>query len=501
MKKTVSLLAASLLLSCAMLWGQASDFSDEAMFGSDEDFFGSADDDFFMDDGIEELKTPSNGDGLTASHGELFENGSVKIGGSFDLGLDTYTTLYRKDDGKNLGENIRDTRFSPKANAQLTVDARPTQTLRMYTKFGINYPYKSSVTLTGLNYLAGIADLDPNDPADLPLIQAAMGHVGASVADWLYVKELFTDFSLADTAFFRFGLHTVSWGTGFFFSPVSDMINTSSIDPEHTDAQVNGSLNLRTQITFKDSQNCLWLYVIPHSVMDVSNPYDPGVTISDFLTTSQFPYELRKTALAAKADFVVGGWELGAGAFYKFHSAPQIMATASGSIINNKVAVFGEALLRYGSDSEWKADDSWSDKSMIFQGTVGAMYMWKDPSINFMVQYYFDGNKGDHEYSTYGNSLAGTVQFSKIGETDLTASLFGLFYMGKAIPDSKEEALAIYQSGRKYMPYQGIVSATMTWSPFDNFNCSFGPYITWLSLSEAPEVALKLSCKLGGGKF
>ncbi|MBO7639699.1 MAG: hypothetical protein J6S91_12065, partial [Treponema sp.] len=80
-------------------------------------------------------------------------------------------------------------------------------------------------------------------------------------------------------------------------------------------------------------------------------------------------------------------------------------------------------------------------------------------------------------------------------------SLFGLFYIGKSIPESKEEALGIYQSGKKYMPYQGIASATMTWAPFDNFNFSFGPYITWLSLSEAPEVALKLSCKLGGGKF
>ena len=483
MKKTVALLAASLLLSCAMLWGQVSDFSDEAMFGSDEDFFGSADDDFFMDDGIEELKTPSNGDGLTASHGELFENGSVKIGGSFDLGLDTYTTLYRKDDGKNLGEHIWDTRFAPRANAQLSVDARPTQTLRMYTKFGINYPYKSTVTVSGSEYLAGIASLDPNDPAEAALIQEAVRHVDATIADWFYVKELFSDFSVADRAFFRFGLHTVSWGTGMFFSPVSDMINTSSIDPENTDAQVNGSLNLRTQITFPGSQNCLWLYVVPHSTMNKTSIDDPGLQPSEFLTDNQFPYEFRKTAFAAKADFVAGGWELGAGALYKLHNAPQIMATASGSIINNKVAVFGEAVLRYGSNMEWEADDSWSDKTLIFQGTVGAMYMWKDPEIMFMGQYYFDSNKDDNEYATYGNSLAGTVQFNKIGETDLTASLFGLFYFGKSVPDDILGALTLWQSGVNFQPYQGILAASMTWSPFDNFSCSFGPYITWFALS------------------
>ncbi|MBO4320085.1 MAG: hypothetical protein J5857_06405 [Treponema sp.] len=490
MKKTVKLIAASLLLSCTVLWGQASDFSDEALFGS-------SDDDFFFDDGIEELKTPSNGDGLTASHGELFENGTVKIGGSFDLGLDTYTTLYRKDDGKNLGEHIWDTRFAPRANAQLSVDARPTQTLRMYTKFGINYPYKSAVTVSGSEYLAGIAGLDPSDPAEAALIQEAARHVDASIA----VKELFSDFSVADRAFFRFGLHTVSWGTGMFFSPVSDMINTSSIDPENTDAQVNGSLNLRTQITFPDSQNCLWLYVVPHSTMNTASLNDPGLQPSEFLTSTQFPYEFRKTAFAAKADFVAGGWELGAGALYKLHNAPQIMATASGSIINNKVAVFGEAVLRYGSNMEWEANDSWSDKSLIFQGTVGAMYMWKDPEITFMGQYYFDGNKDDNEYATYGNSLAGTVQFNKIGETDLTASLFGLFYFGKSVPDDLMGAWSLWQSGVNFQPYQGILAASMTWSPFDNFSCSFGPYITWFALSKAPEVAIKLSCKLGGGKF
>ena len=92
MKKTVKLIAASLLLSCTLLWGQASDFSDEALFGS-------SDDDFFFDDGIEELKTPENGDGLTASHGELFENGSVKIGGSLmsEYQLNQY---FRADHGR-----------------------------------------------------------------------------------------------------------------------------------------------------------------------------------------------------------------------------------------------------------------------------------------------------------------------------------------------------------------------------------------------------------------
>ena len=79
------------------------------------------------------------------------------------------------------------------------------------------------------------------------------------------------------------------------------MINTSSIDPENTSAQVDGSLNLRTQIVLPNTQNCLWFYVIP------STDFKPETTADTYL---------RDTALAAKADLVFGNWEFGIGGFY-----------------------------------------------------------------------------------------------------------------------------------------------------------------------------------------
>jgi len=51
------------------------------------------------------------------------------------------------------------------------------------------------------------------------------------------------------------------------------------------------------------------------------------------------------------------------------------------------------------------------------------------------------------------------------------------------------------------MPYAGIVSAMLTYSPFKNFSVSGGPYLTWLAMDRAPDVGLKLSVTLGGGKF
>ena len=227
---------------------QSDDFSDEDFFSSDDSLFSDdvfSEDSLFADgDGIDEVNEVSAKTDL--SKGILFEDGSIKIGGNFTTSLETKTVLYSEED-KSFGENLKDSVLTPTANANLIVDARPTQSLRMYTKFGIQYPYTVKGNLQNKNFFDQKVTLDTQ----------------VTISDWFSLKELFTDFSIADTAFFRFGLHTVTWGTGYFFSPVSDLINTSPIDPENTSAQVDGSLNLRTQIILPNTQNCLWFYVIP----------------------------------------------------------------------------------------------------------------------------------------------------------------------------------------------------------------------------------------------
>ena len=63
--------------------------SDDDLFGSDDDFFG--DDDFL----IEEVADVSAKTDL--SKGMLFDNGSVKIGGSLSASASFSTTVYQKD--------------------------------------------------------------------------------------------------------------------------------------------------------------------------------------------------------------------------------------------------------------------------------------------------------------------------------------------------------------------------------------------------------------------
>lgn len=430
------------------------------------------DDDFFFDDGIEEVTSVSASSDL--SKGILFENGSVKIGGSLSSSISTMTTLFSSED-KSFSDNLADTTLTPTLNSTLSIDARPVQDLRIYTKFAFNYPFTSVGT-------ASIPNPNPNPPLTV---------VPVAISDYLNVKECFTDFSVADRAYFRFGIHTVSWGTGFFFSPVSDIINTSSINPEDTDAQVDGCLNLRAQITFPDSLNCLWLYAVPSS-----------------------DFKANKTAFAAKYEFLLGGWEFGTGAYYKYEAAPKAMITASGSL--KKMTIFGEALYQYGGNSEWQADSSWNNKSSIFQATVGVSYYWKDPQITLAAQYYYDGNDVDKLYSIpsildipefyQGHNIAFITNFGKIGDVkDLSISLFGMMNFGRN--DVFVTTAGLSQLGAMSLKESDInlpvatFSATANYSVNSALSFGAGPYITVTDWDEKPVVALKLSAKLGGGNY
>ena len=429
--------------------------SDDELFGSDDDLFG--------DDGIEIVESVTADNDL--SKGTLFEAGAIKIGGKFDTSLGTSTVLYSDDEEEDFGDYIKETAFEPKLSAFLTVDARPTDVLRMYTKLGIGYPFKDTAVTT--------KTLEPN-----PFVPDGYTEkYETSSTNWFKMKEIFTDFSAADRAFFRFGLHTVTWGTGYFFSPVSDIINATSINPEDVEAQVDGVVNLRTQITFPDSQNCLWAYIIPSSV------------------------KAQETALAAKGDFVFGGWEIGLGGYYKYENAPKAILTASGSI--KKFNIFGEFVYQYGGTSEWTQNTDWENKEHIVQATAGLSYTFKDPQITLAGQYYYDGNNKDftHQYFTYGHNIAALVNFGKIlGNTDLTASVFGMVNFGKEeLPELY--ALMINQMGMGSFINTATFSASISYTPFKNFKVSCGPYVTFAAWDDKPTVSLKINAVLGGGKF
>lgn len=462
------------------LFGGSGSFDDfggfeDITFGDDDELFSGADDGLFAgDDGIEVFDEAAvSGDstgGFSAGQGGIvFEAGSVRIGGTLSASISSDMLLYKDGDDSSFGDRLYEAGIAPAVSGTLSVDARPTQDLRMYMKAALAYPFRSSaaVSMTGQ----------------------------ASVSDFLQVKEMFTDFSVADRAFFRFGLHTVSWGTGMFYSPVSDMINSGIIDPEDKDKQVDGSLNFRSQIIFPGTQNCLWLYAIPEFGAEA---------------------KARDTALAGKYEFIISAYEFGVGAFYKYQNAPKAMLTASGSIFDGKVSVFGEAVYQYGADSEWKADDSFNDKTSIIKATAGFSYYWKDPKIMLMGQYYYDGNNKDDMFNmtipvignvrvpnlTYGHNAAFMANFGKIpGMPDFSATLLGIANFGHDdIPSTVLDILPAAGIPSSYLS-SCTVTATLNYSPDSDLSFGLGTTAAWADYDSKPEVSLKLSVTLGGGKF
>ena len=454
---------------------------------SDDDLFGGSDDDLFGDDSIIEVSDVTAKNDL--SKGVIFDSGSIKVGGSLTAGLSTNTILYSPDND-DLGENIKNTTLTPDLSALLSVDARPTETLRIYTKFGFAYPFKDNLSGylkygTTDDFLGFDSDMQPmfGKKADM------------SITDWFKLKELFTDFSVNDRAFFRFGVHTVTWGAGYFFSPVSDMINTSSIDPENPEKQVDGALNLRTQIVFPGSQNCLWFYVIPSTKFN-------NQTAESYA---------RDTALAGKVDILIGNWEFGVGGFYKYQNAPKAMLTATGSL--KKVSFFGEVVYSYGANQEWALNNEWDDKTNIIQATAGLSYYWKDPMITLAAQYYFNGNDVDPaKYILYGNNIAAMANFGKIlGNKDFTASLFAIANFGRKDLDNSiiEIKKTAESSGKKEIAdtidaLSGIsltANAMIYYSPINDLKFGMGPVLTFKTFDENPTLSMKLTATLGGGKF
>lgn len=418
-------------------------FSGISLFAqSEEELFGSEDDDLFFDDGIVSVQEIQSSDSAEAdlSKGILFQTGTVKIGGAFDLSLSTLTTFIP---GKDPGQSFMETYLIPQADAKLIVDAHPTQNLRLYGKAGVHYPYVTEpVSKLAVKPYDGnnfIVDTSPDFFAHL-----------------FYVKELFADFNIMQNVAFRFGKQTVSWGVGYFYSP-ADVINLTRINPENPAEQVEGPLALRTQIVFKNSQNAIWAYIIPDN------------NFTDLGQSGVGTY-LINTAFALKGDVVIKDWELGLGAWAKYQSPAKGMITLTGTLFRN-YSVFGEAVLSIGRDNLP------NDYQPAFQGTVGIMHSWSRPSLTLAAQYYFNGQ----EFSSagnYGHNAAVLASLGSIFTTDLSAQVFAQY---------------------NFNSFTGTAFCTLKYSPIKEFSVTAGPY--FVITGNTLITSVRLVFDLGSGKF
>ncbi|OQB94467.1 MAG: hypothetical protein BWX81_02491 [Spirochaetes bacterium ADurb.Bin110] len=284
---------------------------------------------------------------------------TVKIGGSIS---GTVESSWIWNDPWTAGFDLIDPdsqNLSPKLSSLVYFDARPQEDFRVHGSFKTAWPFSETnlVTIT--------------DPDTMKTTSKSV-----RVPD-VRIFELFSDFQLGDTTYMRFGKATVKWGVGYFFSP-ADIINLESIDILDPTAQREGPLQFRVFIPYGPSQNTLSFYTI----FDTNNP--------DFETT----------ALAAKAEFLLGNYELGLSGYYRYDTTERAALTLTGPIWN--LDVFAEGVIARGSPktfyNSFKSTDPYykisSDdirNTLYPSATIGFLY--NNPNDNFtaIAQYYFNG--------------------------------------------------------------------------------------------------------------
>ena len=460
---------------------------------------GSLEDELFGDD-TEALVTPEQANAETQKSGVsltgdlktatlALESNKLRIGGSLnaELGLkyvwaDPYT---KKSNVKEAFLNPEVAQLRPTIGANLFFDARPIQDLKLYGKFIFEFPFEKNLN----GKISVPKSLVPPNGVDIP--------VSVNGSPNFKIWEMYTDFSTKDIAFFRFGKHTVKWGTGYFYSP-ADVINISRIDPQKPTEDREGPVSLRTHIVIPKTQYNIWLYLLPDTET----------------------FKPQYTAGAAKAEFVFGDWELGVGGWYRYEKAPRFITTLSGSIAG-KVAVFAEGVFAWGSDyTYYKDDDALTPYTVknkpFFQATLGGSYSNADSHTMLAFQYYYNGfgyantkaadriadtavaalgkqNFTDSWLKKYENIaamgnrgqhyIAFTVSQNKIGTEDLTANLFQQFAISEL---------------------EGLTTLSLNWRIFKFVQMSTGPIFSYpLSPSSHSKgsIGYNLSFKLGGGKF
>lgn len=341
---------------------------------------------------------------------------SVRIGGSYSGSL--ATSIDWNSDSEIF--NPKTISISPAVKATLFFDGRPTEDFRVFGSMKTGWPFSTRKILA-----PDTVYLEDNNPfldGDQPgnnIFNESMSSPAISVF------ELFSDISLDDKVFIRFGKSTVKWGVGYFWSP-ADVINLTGIDVLDTGAQREGPVNVRIHLPMAGTQNNFYLY----TVLDENDV--------DFDTT----------AIAGKAEFLIGMYELGIGAHYRYDTAERGMITFTGPV--GDFDVFGEAIVSRGSSKTFATSiDTTSPfihtrssdevrETFFFSASTGFRYSNSNSNFSLLGQYYYNGE-----------GYSKTKKEALVGQGE---SVIAAFSGNPTITGKLRGGLAglIYGSGRHY---------------------------------------------------
>ncbi len=395
----------------------------------------------------------------------------VRVGGDFSGGVqaeNTWSNPWKEGfDATDADESALSTELS----GFFFVDARPDEDYRAYASFMTSWPFSTEV--------AG----------------------GVTIPN-ISVFELFADWSWNDAVFFRFGKSTVKWGVGYFWSP-ADVVNLTAIDVMDPTARREGPVSFRVHYPVPKTQHNLYAYAI----------------------VDQATMNAADTAVALKAEFLAGNYEIGLGGFYKRTRPERAMLTVTGPLFGTGVDLFAEASLARGSDKQFVKSISGSlpvpaiatetyDDRAFFSGTIGGSYANSDLKLSVSGQYYFNGEGySDAEREAIVDDVLGlsVPSGAALGMMAPFVAGSGRHYAALSVSRSdffhKKLSASVFGVAN-LTDLSATVKPSISWSPMDRMSftayAAFAlgeAYSEYLALNGGPAVTLGISASLGSGNF
>ncbi|MGI6081731.1 MAG: hypothetical protein ACOYEP_02530 [Limnochordia bacterium] len=387
------------------------------------------------------------------------------FGGSFSFSMDSSWLWI---DPERIGRTPDHESLTSTLEATFFADIRPKDDYRIFGKATVSYPFTES------------EDHDTK-PA-------------RSFDDIIEIRELFADFDHEDRWFFRVGKQTIGWGVGYFFSP-ADIINLTPIDPEDPEADREGPLSVKINRPL-DRHN-LYLYLLADQAKRVD-----------------------ELAVAPKAEIVLGGTEVGVGAYVKKDRAPMAMLTLSSGL--GKTAVFAETVVKHGSDRRFvrQVDPTPANPSGIeifkrddgyfFSATGGLRYSYADDegryNLTLAAQYFYNGEGYDEPGLFIQTGLpllaAGSLSVSDLdwpGKHYGAASLLWTDVLKSGVSANLFCMGSLTESN-------GYARASLSWEPLERISTSVG--VSYVFGKDGGEytigghpLTLDMRVSLGSGRF
>jgi hypothetical protein len=369
-------------------------------------------------------------------------------------------------------------------SSKLHLDGRPDKDFRFRLSLQTGYPFTNDTTvLSSAKYVAAQAA-----NALYPAVNPGVTTTSSTLQiPNIKVWEFFTDVTVADTLFLRFGKQSASWGVAYFYSP-GDVISLTAKDASDPTAEREGPVALKATLPFPNAKANLTAFVIAR----------------DSYFAKELP-SLTNLGYALQADVLVGQAQLSLGGFYQKDNAPKAVATVNTGLsflnlpVLSDINLFSEAVFSYGADvlkgsgtatsllgtTVYSGVSSW-DKTVYYTGTVGASYSNSDANLSLRTEYLYnpfgssDPDAATRSYNTFIATMAKVYSGNSSGRdygfgdasTPGIHNLTSLLSLSKVAGSEKLSFSTLWQ--QNLSDKSGWVKPSFTFQPWDQLGFTWG---------------------------